>query len=384
MSFRSGIVTIGDSDYNPFTKSGRDYSYQFSRAFDRIRENQLRLYDTTHLKADVSKFAIKVYPGIYPVRNPINCTELTLQNLVIDCEGAVLLGQTPGKPVVDMMGTRYATVKGLTVFGDPDFVPRSPVQIGRIDSVAAVGNMEFQHFTSFGEFSLAGFDSLACETTNFKKCRFQNHAAGVDTFAFLGDGRYHWPRNPFSDFVTPTISPQTDLSYTLNSYEGCEFRKYVGGSSVWLARTNGFRFDDACYYLSFDNSNFRLWVTAASRHRDLQIHGSFETSTSPGVKNAIEFEGDASNTKLHGLSFASGLIQVSEFVFKATNTGEVKLRGAYCEGELLEHANAKWFDGPNKISYVGTLNVDDQTDLNTADLVSFAGDIISDTGIART
>ena len=271
---------------------------------------------------DTVDLSFLIPPGNYVVSS-VDLTELrTARNVTIIGYGAVLIGNTAGKVILDCIGSRWLWIVGLTIVSPTTAVAKHGIQIGPSADAQANGNNKLQFVQCLGEYSLSSYANYGSETTQLYSCRFSNESITTASYAAYMDGE--GLLLPTSDYATITRTA-VPVSFTNNSHYGCQFRQLGGGSSVFTARTSGWVFDDACYFLAFDEANVIIYLTTTSRQIDMNLNGLFETSQSPGVKDCIRFTGDASNTNLKGFKFAPTQLACEDFVFNNTTGANVTI-----------------------------------------------------------
>ena len=388
------VVNVKDygalGDYDPIARTGTDDTAAFNTVWSNAIAAAKTLISGPSGTAATS-VTIRIPAGFYRINGSINWADTRIaQNIHVIAYGAVLFGRHPtgtsptsAKPVVDMIGTRWAHINGLTIFGDATDTPRCGIQIGRYSS-AAVGNNVFRDVTTLGFYTLAGFYNVASETTQFLGCRFHNNEATNDTFAYIGDGRNHW--TVASDHVTVSISQPQEMSFTNNYFGSCEFRHWGGFDSVWLAHTSGHYFNRGCYFLAFDDSNVRIYLTSASVHRNLTLNGHFESGTdnipaglSPanvGVLTSIEIEGDTTAAQLDGLKIDTHVPHCKDEFIRLTNTGNITIAHADISVMFLNEAGANFFGGAGSLRINGRIQTTETAQLNLSAIARFNGDLV--------
>ena len=71
------------------------------------------------------------------------CNPLSAINWTINGNGSVIVGHCTGKPVIDMLGSRFWTINNLTIWRDQTNKPSYCIQIGHL-GVSAVGDGIFR------------------------------------------------------------------------------------------------------------------------------------------------------------------------------------------------------------------------------------------------
>lgn len=232
-------------------------------------------------------YRLVIPPGIYRIATPINWTGGVSTylgwNTHILAEGAVFLGNTTGKAVVDMTGVRGVHTRGLAIYGDPTNTPTAGVMIGNIGT-GTCGNNRFTQVKTTGSFTKAPAVNFGSETSQWEFCYFINNIATNTAYAFIGDGKNRFSLT--SDYAT-LRSADTAVSFTNNRFMGCRFQKDTGGNAVYIEGSIGWQFDPDCYFLAFDDSTVLIRQTAATRNSSLRIGGLFETVFGAGLKYVV-------------------------------------------------------------------------------------------------
>jgi hypothetical protein len=101
-----------------------------------------------------------VFPGgVYAVDASLNLTGLWALNAVIDGQGSVILGRCRGQPVIDALGSRWLTIRDLTIVGDKDAPPRIGLQIGQLNDGRVADNHCLIDVKLIGHFSFVARQS---------------------------------------------------------------------------------------------------------------------------------------------------------------------------------------------------------------------------------
>lgn len=109
--------------------------------------------------------------GSYKVTGSgINGTGMQAWNLEI-CNGT-LLGNTTGKAVLDMCGSRGYVMRNVMITGDLTNIPSVGILCARTTSLGFCDNCLFDNVNVIGHFSVAPFFAYAQETTTHLHCRY--------------------------------------------------------------------------------------------------------------------------------------------------------------------------------------------------------------------
>lgn len=203
------------------------------------------------------KIKIDMSGGIYMVTGSgINGTGFQAWNLEIT--GGVILGNTTGKAVLDMSGSRGYKMNNVLITGDATNMPTVGILCARTTtSFGYCDNCLFDNVTVIGHFSVATFFGYAQETTKHNHCRYwqYNYDASIaifqrsDTFVLT------------SEFQTLVTGAASHINCTYVNvdfrYSGSTHRNTVTGISqaaeavVTVSGTNIFQNgDEAIVWLS--------------------------------------------------------------------------------------------------------------------------------------
>lgn len=220
------------------------------------------------LRANTAATTLLIPPGQYLITSPINLTGLDRNGLTIVGHGAKLLGKTNGKPVVDMIGTRWARVKGLHIQGDKFAAPSIGIQIGR-STTTACSNGNWQDVVADGWYSFTAIYVMACETTAWYSVQGRNNALTAGTHGIVLDGLNHW--NVGSDFVS---LPAQDSMMGFNepvfvNLFASTLATDDASSPLWISRSQGLRIING-YAAGW--SKYQTIVHGSLDSADLELH----------------------------------------------------------------------------------------------------------------
>jgi len=323
-------------------------------------------------------------PAVYSVSS-VNMTDLRSgRNIVVLAYGATFEGNTADLVVLDCLASRWLWIHGLMVIGDSSAPPKHGIQIGAKGSEAC-GNNKFFEVQTNGEFVYGAFANYGSETTQYYSCRFVSTGQETTSHCYYGDGQTIMA--PTSEYAVVTRLADDPVSFTNNTFYGCELRQQSGlAVPVWLSRTTGWLFDEGTYNLSYSLSNYLLWSSADSRHIGLTINGLHETrGTTPpsgpvttGVVETIRFIGDGTNSLTTGMKVRLNNPHASDYVFALENIAdftmelsELHVQMSGSDASLLmfkPHAGGDW-------AINGTIETDDGTKLNLSEINTFTGTI---------
>jgi len=329
---------------------------------------------------DYLKKCGEVPSGVYRVDGSVNWTNIKARNTIVVAHGAVFYGRGATKNVLDMTGTRWLQVYGLTVFGDEVEPPKNGLLLGP-QNVETSGNNAFFGCNFTGHFGKTAVWNIGSETTTWVRCRAVNYNQAADAKAFIGDGRM---RNGATSDYAELRAAGTAVSFTNNQFYSCDIRNVGGGSCVWLEFTRGWGFDRGCYVLSYNDANFEIWQTSTSVHQNLSIEGLMETQFqnqptpgNTGCKYQIKFLGDGTASELEGLTFKVGVPHAAVASLKQDATsGNLSITNADISIGHQVTPGIPVFDAP-RLTLTGTLRSANATELNINAIVAFNGLIIS-------
>jgi Pectate lyase superfamily protein len=235
-----------------------------------------------------------VFPaGIYAVESSINMTGLQAVNTVIDGGGSAILGRCAGKPVIDALGSRWLTVRDLTVLGDPASVPDIGIQIGLV-SPRVADDHRFEDVKVLGHFARASLYNRAAETTGFNHLLLWNDHPGG--YCLIQDGTNHF--GVTSSFAKVEVPMDTGLSFNENEFINCDFRHGAGGTPVWLGDTARHAFI-RCYAATGGGPSFIVHCGQNS-HVMLDVDCHCETDK---LRDVFLFTGPSNQLIVRGFSY---------------------------------------------------------------------------------
>ncbi|MDH4846814.1 hypothetical protein E8E78_22490 [Pseudomonas sp. BN505] len=318
--------------------------------------------------------------GLYRVDGSVNFTGLKARNTILLANGAVFHGRGVSKNVVDMTGTRWLQVYGLTVFGDEQSMPRSGILLGPQTNETS-GNNAFFGCNFTGHFSKAAIWNIGSETTSWVRSRGANYNTDPSAKVFIGDGKM---RNGATSDYSALRGVGTGVSFTNNQFYSCDLRHVGGGAPMWLEATRGWGFDRGCYFLSFNDAIFELYQSSDSLHQNLSIEGLMESTFkdkpaagNTGCKHQIKFVGDGSASVLQGLTFKVGIPHTALSSIKQDDSsGPISiLNFDMVIGHQLT-PGVPVFDAP-RATITGRVQAETAAELNLDSLVAFNGFSIS-------
>jgi hypothetical protein len=311
-----------------------------------------------------------VFPtGTYAVRGSIDLTGLQAKNLVVDGDGSVILGGCKGAPVIDALGSRYLTIRDLTILGDKTDTPRVGLQIGRIVHGAVADDHLIENLKIIGSYQLACLLNIAAETTEFGHLLLWNNFPDPDSYCLVQDGLNHFA--VASAFTAGRAAPtERDDSFNENEFINCDFRHGGGGVPVWLGNTSRHKFT-RCYAAGKGPAAFVVYCSGNS-HAMLDVDCHCETT---GLRSVFLFTGSLSQPTIRGFSykdhetFAAGSVFVCD-----PKIEKVRIENARIEIAAFSVRACTVFDDPRRWTLTGMAYIGSPGHWNGAD--GFSGTLL--------
>lgn len=333
---------------------------------------------------DYVKVVGKIPAGEYRVDGSVNFTNIKARNTIIEANGAVFVGRGADNNTVDMIGTRWLQIYGLTIVGDQTDPPKcgllmGPQLVGGTNETS--GNNAFWGVTVTGYFLRTAVWNIGSETTTWFRGRVVNYNQDPTAKAYIGDGRM---RMGATSAYTTLRAPGVAVSFTNNQFYSADIRNVGGGSCTWLEFTRGWVFDPGCYILSYNDANFEIWQTSTSVHQNLSIGGLMETSFqnqpvpgNTGCKYQIKFLGDGTASEFEGLNFKVGVPHAAvASIYQDATSGNLNITNADITIGHQLTVGVPVFDAP-RLTLTGHIKSANATELNVDEIVAFNGYIIS-------
>lgn len=288
-----------------------------------------------------------VFPmGIYAVDSSIDLTGLQALNTVIDGGASAILGRCQGKPVLDALGSRWLTIRDLTVMGDPAAVPGIGIQIGRIAPRVVADDHRFDNVKVLGHFGLACLYNRAAETTAFDHLLLWNEHPG--SYCLIQDGVNDF--DVTSSFAAVNLPPDADLSFNENVFINCDFRHGAGGIPVWLGDTARHAFI-RCYAATGGGPAFVIHCGQNS-HSMLDVDCHCETEK---LADVFLFTGKTEHMTVRGFSYRDHECFASNAVFRCDeHITHVELQNARLEIAGFANPRCKVFAQPERWKATGS------------------------------
>lgn len=304
-----------------------------------------------------------VFPtGIYAISHSIDLTGLQGINIVVEGDSSVILGSCRGEPVIDALGSRWLTIRDLTLIGDKTSPPRVGIQIGRTKNGVVADDHYFENLKILGHFSLACLLNLAAETTGFEHLLLWNDFPSAQSYCLIQDGLNHF--DTASVFLPhQSAARERDDSFNENEFINCDFRHSGGGVPVWLGDTARHRFI-RCYAAGRGATAFIIYCGPNS-HTMLDVDCHFETNR---LGSSFLFTGPSLRPVIRGFSYKDHEIFAADSVFRCdTHVNRVTLHNARIEIAGFFGRSCKVFDDPSRWAVTGSYYSEDIMSWNGAE-----------------
>jgi hypothetical protein len=303
-----------------------------------------------------------VFPGgVYAVDAPLDLTGLWALNAVVDGQGSVILGRCRDRPVIDALGSRWLTIRDLTIVGDKD----APLQIGRLNDGRVADNHCLIDVKLIGHFSLACLLNNGAETTGFDHVFCWNDHP--DSYCLIQDGLNHF--GAVSSFAPGQRAlPERPTSFNENEFINCDFRHGgSGGIPVWLGDTARHRFY-RCYAASGGPCAFVVHCGPNS-HTMLEVDCHCETAK---LQTVFQVTGHAASAEIRGFSCKDhGVFAAASVFARQDPVRHVTMQHARIELGRFFGPACRVFDDPSSWRVTGEAYVGEPARWNGAG--SFAG-----------
>jgi hypothetical protein len=357
-----------------------DSTAAFNAAADALRAKLATLGGLTFIYAK-----ILVPPGRYSICS-WNLTSLLARRVEVHMHGAILIANTPGKHVIDGIGSRWLDIHGGVIHSPLAVEAKSGLQIGN-KGTETCGNNAFHDLTIAGYFSHAALMNLGSETTCHYGCIYLQQKVGASVYAEICDGLGNAAFLPTSDYATITKTAGTAVSFTRNAYYSTQIRNEGGGSAHYVsAPANGWLYDEGCYHLSFNDSAFVLFATNTQRISDITLGGLFENSQNDnptpgniGLRYMVTLDNDGTPTAIDGFRLICGIPQCETFAVRNIGAASCRLTNALISIQDFFIPTALFFGGSGALSVDGVIETADASQLNLASLTSFDGEVRANT-----
>lgn len=307
--------------------------------------------------------------GIYAVRRSIDLTRLHGINLVIEGDSSVILGTCAGEPVIDALGSRWLTIRDLTIVGEKLSPPKLGLQIGLAKNNVVADDHRLTNVKIIGSYSLACLLNISAETTGFHHVMLWNDFQNPESYCLIQDGLNHF--NTTSAFVSGQAAQrETDSSFNENEFINCDFRHGGGGVPVWLGDTARHRFI-RCYAASQGAASFVVYCGPNS-HTMLDVDCHCEAI---GLRSVFLFTGPSPRPRIRGFSYTDHTAFAADSVFRCdAGVENVTLQNARIEVAGVFERSCKVFDDPRRWTVTGSYYSADIPSWNGAEC--FTGSVL--------
>jgi hypothetical protein len=325
----------------------------FNAAINFIRSHQVRLqgYNVCH--------KLLIPSGVYLVNETIDMTQVQGINMVLDGDSSVILGKCAGEPVIDALGSRWLTIRDLTIIGDRDAIPKVGIQIGRMVSGIVADDHRFENVKILGSYSLACLLNLAAETCGFDHLLLWNNIKNPDSYCLVLDGLNHFATaSKFGQGHAAAV--EKDDSFNENEFTNCDFRHSGGGIPVWLGNTARLRFF-RCYAAGDGRAAIVVYCSANS-HLMLDVDCHCETDH---LRSVFLFTGSRTSPVIEGFRYVDHRAWAAESIFACEpQMGQITLLDAHIEIAGFAGRSCKVFDDPAKWRVTGYYSSRGDTEWN--------------------
>jgi len=265
-------------------------------------------------------------PGRYKISAAIDATMIWGYGWKIEGTGAQIESSASGAAMLDLFGSRFGEINGLTFYGDDTTVPAWGIIMGRESSLSpfrSTGDFVLNRVTFFGYFSKGCLYNFAAESVTYNSCVFWNRHSSASSYAIVLDARYQTAFGVAS--VTEEIPPDYDQleSFNTNVFNQCDFRKMVSGPTIYICNGSGFRFH-GCYGVSYDDAVVVVVTGGGYPINDLYLDMHFEVQAATACVRFEGILGDV-NMSVHNLYMRD---------LWALTTGTILLAGASISGTV--------------------------------------------------
>lgn len=254
-----------------------------------------------------------------------------LSYFMVEGNGTLLAPDMNGGAALDFLGNQQFLIQDLTVNSDmygqsDDEYPEIGLQFGQYNNYA--NNARMMNVNMQGHYGLTSAINAATEDTLIKACNFENRNYRRGAYAFILDGRYHFP-------ISGNDGPPPHLrndGYSFNETHFDSTMFFGAGRSVWICGNSGLKFTN-CFARNGDgNDGFAgdaaIYIHGFVRSLDLDLHvEGYGTSD-------IMFGADANSAALSisGFRYNNHLEMAKYHTFELDAKGGVKTTASLVGG----------------------------------------------------
>ena len=298
-----------------------------------------------------------VFPaGVCLVLSTLNWTGLQSASLDIDATGTTIYGKMNGRPIIDALGSKFISLRGLTIQGDGAAIPSIGIQIGRINTTALDGGGSGMHFTNvgiFGYFSLAGLYNLNGEVDQFDHIWITNYIDSPQAFALIEDGINHFGvTSAFVNESQPADSPQ---SFEQNLFIEASINCTACFAPIWMANASKHHYIDSYISNIYGGGGVAVILYGSSGTGFAMLDMDLHVESGQGMLNDIFLVGGTNPApSFVGFHYRTDGTTAVRSVFKLDSSiKSATLLGSHIEiGAFPEHT-AVVFNEPAKWKFSG-------------------------------
>lgn len=220
--------------------------------------------------------------GRYLCNSSINAVNIRGMGVTIHADGATIHSKATGKAALDLIGSRWITIKGLKITGDQTQTPRTGFQYGRrIVAGYSSDNFQFHRCKTDGYFSLTAVYNLASETDDHLHPEYYNSA--TNGYCVIIDGNnYHGATSDYTDQLLVGIQAMSNIQHT---FINADIRQRGSGDTIWLGSCSQTKFINS-YVVTQDSVGVVLSDDGRG-FNDLVLDLHFETT---GIQHCVKVE----------------------------------------------------------------------------------------------
>lgn len=296
-------------------------------------------------------------------------TQLRINGMTIDFSGSIIIGETAGKPVIDVLDSEHINFVGMSIFGPSSNTPSIGIQWGRglIGRGGAYITMDGAH--TFGEYTVTAALNSASEIFKAEKCDFWNSDDTAGSACYIADGQN--ATGIASDFFTTTAPANTVISFNDQELINCTFEKIDGTGTGYGYMSYGNAFGHKMRSCYGQNENGALLYFKGTHHGCIyDIHAEAVQLENYAVIDAP----DATTTPMHRVEFYEYFLFADDSFLKGIGgTGTVnfynsKIGIEYADNDVpMVNANGVTFN------FHGEVALGDANNAGIYDLTGFTG-----------
>jgi len=235
-----------------------------------------------------------------------------------------------GLPALDMFGSRFGSIYGLTIVGDETNRPAVGIALGRDATGLPCSGQFLTGVAIRGWFSIACLYNYAAETSVFNHLDLKNADTGQASYALAQDGTY---RLAVPSAFVAMPSGESAQSFNENLFLGLVARKDVSGPTIYIRRCSRHRYEDG-YAVSNDDSAIVMdsdGFGSDGIYLDVHCETSDTTDPATGIKTCVWFQGTASTQEHRSFTFIDHSPHCNQQVFGFDTAGSDGLPITLCK-----------------------------------------------------